>query len=42
MAVMKRCDRIAEIHEECWRLANVETGEKETLLGKKHQSWRKI
>ena len=32
---MKQCDRIAEIHEDCRRLANVETGEKETPLGEK-------
>ena len=30
---MKRCDRIAEIQEDCRRLANVEPGEKETPLG---------
>ena len=32
---MKRCDRMAEIQEDCRRLANVETGEKETPLGEK-------
>ena len=32
---MKRCDRITEIQEDCRRLANVETGEKETPLGEK-------
>ena len=31
----KRCYRIAEIQEDCRRLANVETGEKETPLGEK-------
>ena len=31
----KRCDRMAEIQEDCRRLANVETGEKETPLGEK-------
>ena len=31
----KRCDRMAEIQEDCQRLANVETGEKETPLGEK-------
>ena len=35
MAVMKRCDRIAEIQEDCLRLVNIETGEKETPLGEK-------
>ena len=34
-AVMKRCDRIAEIQEDCWILANVETGKYETPLGEK-------
>ena len=32
---MKRCDRMAEIQEDCRRLADVETGEKETPLGEK-------
>ena len=32
---MKRCDRIVEIQEDCRRLANVETGEKETPPGEK-------
>ena len=32
---MKRCDWIAEIHEDCRRLENVETGKKETPLGEK-------
>ena len=32
---MKRCDRIAEIQEDCQRLANLETGELETPLGEK-------
>ena len=32
---MERCDRMAEIQEDCRRLANVETGEKETPLGEK-------
>ena len=32
---MKRCDRMAEIQEDCRRLANVETGEYETPLGEK-------
>ena len=32
---MKRCDRIAEIQEDCQSLANVETGEYETPLGEK-------
>ena len=31
----KRCDGTAEIQEDCRRLANVETGEKETPLGEK-------
>ena len=31
----KRCDRMTEIQEDCRRLANVETGEKETPLGEK-------
>ena len=31
----KRCDRMAEIQEDCRRLVNVETGEKETPLGEK-------
>ena len=30
---MKWCYRMAEIQEDCRRLANVETGEKETPLG---------
>ena len=32
---MERCDRMAEIQQDCRRLANVETGEKETPLGEK-------
>ena len=32
---MERCDRMAEIQEDCRRLANVETCEKETPLGEK-------
>ena len=32
---MKRCDRIAEIQEDCWRLKNVKTGQEEISLGEK-------
>ena len=32
---MKRCDRMAQIQEDCRRLANVETGERETPLGER-------
>ena len=39
---MKQCNRIAEIQEDFRKLANVETGEQETPLGKKRDpTWRK-
>ena len=39
---MKRCDRIAEIQEDCWRLKNVKTGQEEISLGEKETStWQK-